>query len=344
MNFLGSFPNRQQAQRHAAEFLKQVAWGTCVAGLSPAILTQVSPASLEGNLPRRTLGKTGEQVSILGLGGWHLGSISDDQNAIRLVRTAVDQGVTFMDNAWEYHRGRSEEIMGRALKDGYRQKVFLMTKHHGRDKQTALQHLEDSLRRLQTEVIDLWQFHEVIYEDDPQKIFAAGGGIEAAVAAKQAGKVRYIGFTGHKDPKIFLEMLQHDYPWDTVQMPVNVMDSHFRSFQKEILPVLRQRRIGVIAMKTLGGGHLLAAGVASPKEALEYVWSQPVDTIVCGMASHDTLQTNIALARAFTPMSAEAQENLLTRTRAAAAQGKYELYKTSREFDGWLWRQLRGIV
>lgn len=248
-----------------------------------------------------------------------------------------------MDNAWEYHQGRSEELMGQALQEGYRQKVFLMTKHHGRYRQTAQKHLEDSLRRLQTEVIDLWQFHEVIYEADPGMIFAPGGSLEAAVAAKQSGKVRYLGFTGHKDPKIFAAMLEQDFPWDTVQMPVNVLDAHFRSFQQEILPRLRRRGIGVIGMKPLAAGHLLEAGVVSPKEALEYAWSQPVDTVVSGMSSIDDLQTNLALARAFTPMSPEAQANLLARTWAVAAQGQYEPYKTTRKHDGHFGRQLHGV-
>lgn len=294
-------------------------------------------------IPRRTLGKTGEPVSILGLGGWHLGSIQSDQEAIRLVRRAIDQGVTFLDNAWDYHQGRSEDLMGRALQEGYRGKVFLMTKNHGRDKQTALQHLEDSLRRLRTEVIDLWQFHEVIYDDDPEMILAPGGSLEAAEAARKSGKVRYIGFTGHKDPQIFLVMLAQDYPWDTVQMPVNVLDAHFRSFQQEILPLLRRRGIGVIAMKTLAAGQLLEAGLVSVQEALEYAWSQPIDTLVSGMSSRDDLETNLALARAFTPMSPEAQASLLARTRAVAAQGRYELYKTSQKHDGHFGRQLHGI-
>jgi predicted aldo/keto reductase-like oxidoreductase len=295
-------------------------------------------------IPRRTLGKTGEQVSNLGLGGWHLGTIRNDQEGIGFVRHAIDQGVTFMDNAWEYHRGRSEELMGRALQEGYREKVFLMTKHHGRDRQTAQQHLEDSLRRLRTEVIDLWQIHEVIYEADPKMILAPGGSLEAMVVAKQSGKVRFIGFTGHKDPKIFVAMLERDFPWDTVQMPVNVLDAHFRSFQREILPRLRQRDIGVIAMKPLAAGHLLEAGVVSPKEALEYAWSQPVDTVVSGMSSWDNLQTNLALARAFTPMSPEAQASLLARTRAVAAQGEFEPYKTGQQHDSHFGRQLYGIV
>jgi len=341
MHFPGIFPRHGQSSTRRHLFQPKV-WGTDLDNLDsdPSHFSSSCGASA---VPRRTLGKTGEQVSILGLGGWHLGAIRDDQEAIHLVRHAIDQGVTFLDNAWEYHQGRSEELMGRALQEGYRDKVFLMTKHHGRDRQTAQQHLEDSLWPPRTEVIDLWQFHEGIYEADPGMIFAPGGSLEAAVAAKKSGQVRYLGFTGHKDPKIFLAMLAHGFPWDTVQMPVNVLDAHFRSFQKEILPILRRRGIGVIAMKTLAAGHLLEAGVVSLKEALEYVWSQPVDTIVSGMSSRDDLQTNLDLARAFTPMSPEAQAGLLARTRAVAAQGQYESYKTSQQHDGRFGRELHGV-
>lgn len=296
------------------------------------------------SMPTRTLGKTGSKVSILGLGGHHIGTIEDDQQAVRFIRQAIDRGVTFLDNAWEYHRGRSEELMGHALRDGYRKKVFLMTKHHGRrDKKTALKHLEDSLRRLKTDVIDLWQFHEVIYSDDPAMIFSKGGAIEAAEEAKKAGKVRYIGFTGHKDPAIHLDMLNHDYEWDAVQMPVNVLDPHFKSFQKNVLPVLIKRNIGVIAMKTLGFGHILDADVVTPEEALTYVWSLPVSTIVSGMASMKVLSSNIETACAFQAMDDDQQKRLLARTRDKALKGNYEPFKTTRMFDASYGRKLHGI-
>ncbi|MFW5640857.1 MAG: aldo/keto reductase [Thermodesulfobacteriota bacterium] len=318
-------------------FIKQaLAWA------GAAILPKKLWASAEG-VPKRSLGNTGEKVSILGLGGWHIGSIQEDQTAIRLIRHAVDQGVTFMDNAWEYHHGRSEELMGRALKDGYRKRVFLMSKHHGRkDKKTALQHLEESLKRLNTDVIDLWQFHEIIYDDDPDMIFSRNGAIEAAYEAQKAGKVRFIGFTGHKDPRLFLEMLAHDFPWNTVQMPVNILDAQFRSFQKEVLPKLQERNIGVIAMKTLGSGHLLKTGLVKPEECLNYAWSQPVATIVSGIDSMSVLEKNIRLARRFSPMSEKAQQQLLEKTRSVALTGKYEPFKTSRQFDGWKGRELHS--
>lgn len=286
-----------------------------------------------GAIPTRPLGKTGEKVSILGLGGWHLGGIQDDQEAITLIREAVDNGVTFLDNAQSYHGGRSEEVMGRALRNGYRSRVFLMTKHKGRDKKTAMGHLEDSLRRLQTDVIDLWQIHRVIFPDEPKRIFSPGGAIEAAEEAKKAGKVRFVGFSGHKNPQVCLKMLQYDYDWDTVQMPINVLDPHFQSFQTSVLPILVQRNIGVIAMKTLAAGDLLQTGVVSPEVSLTYVWSQPVATLVSGITSRQQLHTNSNLARSFTPMSQVIQKRVLEKTRPAGIMGKYEPYKTTSKFD-----------
>jgi uncharacterized protein len=319
-------------------FLKQVFLGLSALGLTkfPASRRHGGPSkawAASGAVPTRPLGRTGERVSILGLGGWHLGSIQDEQEAISLVREAVDLGVTFLDNAWSYHGGRSEELMGRALRNGYRSRAFLMTKPRGRDKKTALGQLEDSLRRLQTDVIDLWQIHRVIFPEEPKRIFAPGGALEAAEEAKKAGKVRYVGFTGHKDPQVFLEMLQYDYQWDAVQMPLNVLDPHFQSFQTRVLPLLIQRHIGVIAMKTLAAGHLLQAGVVSPEEALTYVWSQPVATLVSGITSRQQLRANYHLARTFSPLSSETQKKILEKTRLAGARGEHELYKTTTKFD-----------
>ncbi|MFO7975280.1 MAG: aldo/keto reductase [Candidatus Hydrogenedentota bacterium] len=317
-------------------FMKTTALGLAAAAVP-------SPASQ--GIPTRPFGNTGEQVSMLGVGGHHLGRIRDDQEAVRFLRTAIDEGVTFLDNAYEYHDGRSEELMGKALQDGYREKVFLMTKHHGRkDKKMAMEHLEASLRRLKTDVIDLWQFHEVVYEADPDMIFSPGGAIEAAEEAKQQGKVRYIGFTGHKDPQIHLDMLSRDYGWDAVQMPINPLDGHFKSFQKEVLPVLLERNIAPIAMKTLGDGYVLRANVVEPAEALRYAWSQPIATLVSGMKTMEMLRTNIAFARNFTPMSNEDQQALLARTKEAAMTGKYEPFKTTRMFDGRLGREIHGIT
>jgi predicted aldo/keto reductase-like oxidoreductase len=280
---------------------------------------------------------------MLGLGGHHAGRGRDDAKSVRLIRKAIDLGVTFLDNAWEYHDGRAEEVMGKALRDGYRDRAFLMTKHHGRDKKTAMQHLEDSLRRLQTDVIDLWQFHEIVYDKDPEMIFAPGGGIEAAELAKKQGKVRFIGFTGHRSPMLHLKMLAYGYPWDAVQMPMNVFDAHHKSFQQHVLPILVRRDIGVIAMKTMASGYVLRAGVATPAEALNYVWSQPVSTIVSGMESEALLEANVATARAFRPMSAEAQAKLLAKTKEAALTGQFEPFKTAPNYDGPIGRKLHGV-
>jgi uncharacterized protein len=322
------------------EFMRGTLAGIAAVGIAPAVVAQ---PPVPGIMPTRPLGRTGVEVSILGLGGHHLGQIKDDQEAIAFARAAIDQGVTFMDNAWEYHDGRSEELMGRALQDGYREKAFLMTKHHGRDKATAMQHLEDSLRRLKTDVIDLWQFHEIVYDADPPMIYAAEGGIEAADQAKQEGKVRFIGFTGHKDPAIFEEMLKHEYPWDAVQLPINVLDAHFKSFRNTIVPILEERGIGVVAMKAMGSNFVLNAKVASPEECLNYAWSQPVATIVSGMATRDHLDANVALAKAFSPMSQDAQAQLLARSKEAAMTGRFEPFKTTRMFDGRVGRRLHGI-
>jgi len=321
------------------DFVKKTAYGFCVANAFSHTLA----ASKESDIPMRPLGSTGVRVSMLGLGGYHIGRIRDDGQSIRLIRNAVDRGVTFLDNAWEYHGGRSEELMGRALADGYRSKVFLMTKHHGRDKKTAMAHLEDSLRRLRTDVIDLWQFHEIVYEDDPDMIFAADGGIEAADLAKKQGKVRLVGFTGHRDPLLHLKMLAYGYPWDAVQMPMNVLDPHFKSFQKHVLPILVKRKIGVIAMKTLASGYVLRTNVTAPEEALSYVWSQPVSTVVSGMDSTELLETNVALARDFRRMSSNEQATLLERTKEAGLTGKFEPFKTAPNFDGPVGRRLHGI-
>ncbi len=319
------------------EFIRQAVSGVCAATFLPLGRT----IAAEG-IPKRTLGRTGAEVSILGLGGNDAAGIRDDTEAIRFIRRAIDMGITFMDNAWEYRRGRAEEILGRALRDGYRNKVFVMTKHHGRDKQTALKHLDDSLRRLQTDVIDLWQFHEVVYPRDPEMIFTLGG-IEAAKEAKQAGKVRFIGFTGHKNPAYLKDMLDRDYEWDAVQMPLNVMDAHFKSFQKNILPILLERNIGVIAMKSLACGFIQRANVVQPAEAINYVLNLPIDTLVSGMRDMDILETNVALARNFKPMSDEEQKVLLAKTKEAASEGEYEPFKTTRDFDGRIGKELHGI-
>ncbi len=320
-------------------FLRSTAAGLCAGGL----VAQALAASGGRGVPTRPFGRTGVNVSMLGLGGHHAGRGRDENASVRLIRKAIDMGVTFLDNAWEYHDGRAEEYMGKALQDGYRDEVFLMTKHHGRDKQTAMQHLEDSLRRLRTDVIDLWQFHEVVYDKDPEMIFAPAGGIEAADLAKKQGKVRFIGFTGHRDPMLHLKMLAYGYPWDAVQMPMNVFDPHYKSFQQHVLPVLVRRGIGVIAMKTMASGHVLRANVVAPAEALNYIWSQPVSTIVSGMESEALIEANVASARSFQPMSAQAQAELLERTKQAALTGQFEPFKTAPNFDGVIGRRLHGL-
>ncbi|MBI1390472.1 MAG: twin-arginine translocation signal domain-containing protein [bacterium] len=297
----------------------------------------------DGTMPTRRFGRTDEKVSLLGLGGYHIAVIKDDEESISMIREAIDLGVTFLDNAWEYHSGRSEELMGRALQDGYREKVFLMTKHHGRDKKTAMQHLEDSLRRLKTDVIDLWQFHEIVYDDDPEMIFSEGGGIEAAIRAKEQGKVRYIGFTGHKDPRHHLEMLSHDYEWDAVQMPLNVLDAQFRSFAHEVLPILQFRGIAPLAMKTMGGGNVLRSKTASPEECLRYAMSLPVATVISGMQNRELLHQNVAIAKQFQPLGENDKEILLAKTREAALTGEFEPFKTTTGYDGPIGRKLHGI-
>lgn len=320
------------------DFVKETAAGMLAVSIAPKVF-----ASEPDSVPLRPLGKTRENVSLLGLGGFHAAVNRDDQEAIRLVQEAVDLGVTFMDNAWEYHNGRSEEIMGKALQDGRRSKVFLMTKHHGRDKKTAMQHLDDSLRRLKTDVIDLWQFHEIVYEDDPAMIFAKGGGIEAAEEAKKAGKVRYIGFTGHKDPKYLLTMLAYGYDWDTVQMPLNVLDAHFRSFEKTILPICQNRGIAVLGMKALASGNVQRTGTVTVEEALNYAMNLPVSTVISGMDSIEKLRQNVAVARRFKPLPEEQRTAILDKTKQAAMDGKFEPFKTTNNFDGPIGRKLHGL-
>jgi predicted aldo/keto reductase-like oxidoreductase len=293
-----------------------------------------------GTLPvaKRSLGKTGEQVSMIGLGGAHMGRQKDEQESIRIVRHAIDHGITFMDNCWDYNEGRSEERMGKALADGYRQKVFLMTKLDGRHKDAAAKQLDQSLSRLRTDMIDLVQMHEVIRMEDPKRIFADGGAMEALLEAKKAGKIRFIGFTGHKDPDIHLHMLnvakEHGFAFDTVQMPLNVMDPHYRSFEKLVLPVLVQQQIGVLGMKPLGSGELLKSGVVSAPECLRYALSLPTSVVITGCESVENVDQALTVAREFKPFTPEEITALLERTRPAAIAGKYELFKTATQFDG----------
>jgi len=277
-------------------------------------------------IPTRLLGATRERVSIIGVGGHHIGRPADAETGIRIIRTAIDAGINLLDNAWCYHDGRSEEIMGRALRDGYRQRAFLMTKNHGRDGETFRQQLDESLRRLQTDHIDLLQFHEIIHEGEPDRIFSEGA-IEAAVAARTAGKIRYIGFTGHRWPHLLKQMLAHEFQWDTLQMPVNLLDAHYRSFAAEVLPIAQARSIGVIGMKGLAAGRIMEAGV-SVQEALSYALSQPIASLICGMESLEVLEQNLRIVRDWQPMDMEEQASLRDRVAAAAADGRLEEYKT----------------
>jgi uncharacterized protein len=299
-----------------------------------------------GEIPRRALGRTGVQVCALGLGGYHLGTVKSQREAVRIVQTAVDEGITFLDNAWEYHDGKSETIMGRALGDGRRQQVFLMTKvcTHGRGRREAMRQLEQSLRRLRTDYLDLWQIHEVVYANEPDLIFAPGGAAEALVLAKEQGKVRFVGFTGHKDPSTHLRVLAHDFPFDAVQMPLNCLDATFRSFEREVLPEATRRGIAVLGMKSLGGsGEIVTHGAATPVEALRYAMSLPVATTISGVESPAMLEQSLAIASGFTPMSAEEMDALRERCRPIAADGRAELFKTTMKYDAKVGRAQHGF-
>ena len=298
-----------------------------------------APAEAPASVPKRKLGSTGEFVSMLGLGGAHIGkSKLSDSEAIRLMHEAIDGGITFFDNCWDYNEGASEERMGKALKDGHRQRVFLMTKLDGRTAQAASAQLEQSLRRLQTDVIDLVQIHEVIRMSDPARAFAPDGVIVALQAAKKAGKLRYIGFTGHKDPAIHLAMLdaaqQAGFAFDTVQMPLNVLDAHYKSFEKSVLPVLQARAIGVLGMKSMGSGDILESGVVQAEECLRYALSLPTSVVITGIDSREVLAQALRVARTFKPLSPDERASLLARTLPAAKDGKHELFKTAQKYDG----------
>jgi predicted aldo/keto reductase-like oxidoreductase len=289
----------------------------------------------EAGLPVRELGSTGLKVSILGFGGGHFcrKHITESQS-IALVQEAIDNGVSFMDNAWEYHGGESERRMGKALRGGYRDKVVLMTKVCGRDRETAELQLHESLRRLETDHIDVWQFHEINYDNDPDWIFGPHGALEAAVRAREAGKIRFIGFTGHKIPHIFRNMLSQDFRWDTVQMPITVMDPHYRSFVREILPILSERKIGCIGMKSLGGdGQMVTSAGLPPQLARRFAMSQPISVLVAGIESPENLHQDLDVARNFEPMTAGEQDKLLSQVRHVAGDGRFEWFKSTQYYD-----------
>jgi predicted aldo/keto reductase-like oxidoreductase len=317
------------------EFLSTMLTSSLLAGVADPDLWA---AGAENGIPYRKLGRTGERVSLVGLGGWHLGIQSEKQDSVRIIRTALDSGINFLDNCWDYNHGDSEVRMGKALRDGYRQKAFLMTKIDGQIKKAAATQLDESLRRLQTDHIDLLQFHEVIRMTDPERIFSPGGGMEAVLEARKAGKVRYIGFTGHKNPDMHLNMLataaSRKFHFDAVQMPLNAMDAHYESFQKKVLPVLVKNEIGVLGMKPMGAGLLLRSKTLSPVECLHYAMNLPTSVVITGCESLSNLQQALDAARSFKPLSAAESAALLARTEQAARSGEFELYKNTHNFDG----------
>jgi predicted aldo/keto reductase-like oxidoreductase len=313
--------------------------GFAAASIFLAQTGQQSQASEPRNgIPYRTLGRSKEKVSLIGLGGYHLGSQADAQESIRIIRAGLDTGVNFLDNCWDYNGGESEIRMGNALRDGYRQKAFLMSKIDGRTKAAATSQINESLRRLQTDRIDLLQFHEVIRDTDPTRIFADGGAMEAVLEAQKAGKIRLIGFTGHKSPDIHLQMLanasKHDFTFDAVQMPLNVMDAHFNSFEKKVLPVLLKNHIGVLGMKPMGDHFILESKTATPVECLHYAMNLPTSVVITGCDSLPILHQALEAARSFQPMNSAQVAALLAKTATAAKAGQFELYKTSHHFDG----------
>jgi len=299
-------------------------------------------------VPRRPFGRTEEQVSIMALGGHACTNPQklDEADSLRLIQRAVDEGITFMDNCWDYHDGVAEERMGKALAaGGRRDKVFLMTKVCGRTAGDAQSNLDDSLKRLRTDRIDLWQFHEIVYDNDPDWIFANDGAIHIGLRALEQGKVRHLGFTGHKDPSIHLKMLAMPFDWASVLMPLNVMDVHFRSFQKLVLPELQRRKIAPLGMKSLGGsGSIVTKAGISPQDAIRYVLSLPICSLVSGIDSEKVLDKNLQIVRGFQPMTAAEIQQLEARTLSMAGDGRYELFKTSKSFDGPVHRKQHGFA
>jgi predicted aldo/keto reductase-like oxidoreductase len=327
------------------DFLKTASISSLAAGLaasegflSPLLAATPQQTTRSGDMIYRTLGSTKEKVSVIGLGGHHIGRQKDEQESIKIIRSSIDRGINFMDNCWDYHNGGSEIRMGKALQDGYRQKVFLMTKIDGRTKESAAKQIDESLKRLQTDHVDLMQFHEIIRLEDPDRIFAPGGAAEAVLEAQKAGKVRYIGFTGHKDPIVHLRMLEiaaaNGLRFDTVQMPLNVMDAHFRSFERAVLPKLVQNKIGVLGMKAMGDQIILKSNTVKPIECLHYAMNLPTSTVITGIDSMEILNQAFEAARTFKPMSQAQTAALLKKTAKVAAKGQYELFKTSDRFDG----------
>ena len=332
------WPHNSNREKSGALERRDFLKGLALAGFMASASDRPSAEDPKQGVPYRTLGRTGERVSAIGMGGFHLAQPGlEEAESIRLIRTAVDRGINFMDNSWDYNEGQSEIRMGRALKDGYRQKVFLMTKLDGRTKKEAAKQIDESLKRLQTDHVDLMQHHEIIRFEDPDRIFAKQGAQEAVLEAKKAGKIRYIGFTGHKDPHIHLYMLKvaadNGFQFDTVQMPLNVMDAHFRSFEKLVLPKLVEQGIGVLGMKSMGDKIILKSKTAQPIECLHYALNLPTSVVITGIDSMRILEQALEAARNFRPLSKEEVAALLAKTAQAAANGDYELFKTSQHFD-----------
>src|SRR5271170_1759645 len=343
MGIVSRIVPRERMHMERRDFLK-TATAASVGAAIPTSAQTGQPAATPVKRPEspdmlyRELGTTGERVSAIGMGGHHIGRQKEAAESIQLIHAGIDRGITFLDNCWDYNDGISEVRMGQALRNGYRQKVFLMTKMDGRTAVEYNKQLEQSLGRLQTDMIDLVQFHEIIRMEDPDRIFAPGGAIEAAIAAREAGKIRYIGFTGHKDPAVHLRMLEtaqrHDFHFDTVQMPINVMDAHFRSFAKEVMPIALKQGVGILAMKTFGDPYILKSDTVQPIEALHYGLTQPVSVVITGLDNTQVLDQAFEAVRTFRPLDQTQIASLLARTATSAAEGKFELFKTTTHFDG----------
>jgi predicted aldo/keto reductase-like oxidoreductase len=331
--------------QHRREFLQ-----AGVAGVAAVALAETAFAGEKkntGGIPLRPFGQTGELVSAMCLGG-HASTNPkkfDEPASLKLIQRAVDEGITFLDNCWDYHDGVAEQRMGKALAaGGRRDKTFLMTKVCGRTAKEAQSNLEDSLRRLQTDCIDLWQFHEIVYDNDPDWVFADDGAIQTGLKAVKEGKVRFLGFTGHKDPLIHLKMLGQPYQWTAVQMPLNLMDVHYRSFQKQVLPVLNERKIAALGMKSLGGnGNIVTKAGVPVTDAIRYVLSLPITSLVSGIDSETVLDQNLRIMREFTPLTAIERAAIESRTLKLAGDGRHELFKSSKAFDGPVHRKQHGF-
>ena len=336
---VGLGPASAGAATLGAETLPSTGAEQTVAQTVAALPRVTDPGTLKGEMLYRPLGATGETVSAIGLGGSHIGKPAlSEAESVRLMHEAIDRGITFMDNSWDYNEGQSELRMGKALSEGgYRDKVFLMTKIDGRTKEAAANQLDDSLKRLRTDRLDLVQFHEILRFDDPDRVFAEGGALEAVLEAKRAGKVRFVGFTGHKDPRIHLYMLEvarkRGFHFDTVQMPINVMDAHYRSFGQLVAPVAVRENIGILGMKSLGDTVILKSGTVSAAECLAFSLSLPVSVLITGIDDRRSIDQAFAVAKTFKPLDDAALTALLAKTEAAARHGTYELFKTTAYFD-----------